>query len=146
MAQAAESARPAGRGPLAEVIASRGGQAAPEAPFVIFPRGLAPRFYDTLVGICRGAGFEPKLLNESFHTAWQLGVLADVPAVAIAPESVARELPEGLVAVSLSEPTARVETALVWRAENQSATCAAFRAVARGVFEPQLLDTSLGEA
>jgi hypothetical protein len=39
-----------------------------------------------------------------------------------------------------------VETAIVWREDNQSATCAAFRTVARGVFEPQLLDTSLGEA
>ena len=29
------SAATAGRGPLAEVIASRGGKAAPEAPFVI---------------------------------------------------------------------------------------------------------------
>ena len=112
----------------------------------MFPRGVAPRFYDTLIGFCRGAGFEPKLLNESFHTSWQLGVLADVPAAAIAPESVARELPTGLVAVSLSEPTPRVETALVWREDNRSATCAAFRAVARTVFEPQLLDTSLGEA
>ena len=117
-----------------------------EEPFVMFPRGVAPRFYDTLIGFCRGAGFEPKLLNESFHTSWQLGVLADVPAAAIAPESVARELPAGLVAVSLSEPTPRVETALVWREDNRSATCTAFRAVARTVFEPQLLDTSLGEA
>jgi DNA-binding transcriptional LysR family regulator len=73
-------------------------------------------------------------------------VLADVPAAAIIPESVARELPAGLVAVSLGEPTPRVETALVWREDNQSATCAAFRAVARTVFEPQLLDSSLGEA
>jgi len=48
--------------------------------------------------------------------------------------------------VSLSEPTPRVETALVWREDNRSATCTAFRAVARTVFEPQLLDTSLGEA
>src|SRR5262249_22612603 len=101
---------------------------------------------DTLVGICRGAGFEPKLLNESFHTSWQVGVLADVPAAAIAPESVARELPAGLVAVSLSEPTPRGETALVRREDNQSATCGAVRAVARTVCEPQLLDSTLGEA
>lgn len=37
--------------------------------FLLFPRELAPRLHDVLVGVCRDAGFDPKLRNESFHTA-----------------------------------------------------------------------------
>ena len=103
-------------------------------PFVMFPRELAPRLYESLVGVCRRAGFEPQIRSESFHASWELGVLADVPAVALAPESVMVNPRQGLVAVALSPPAGRVETAIMWREEHDSAPAAAFREVARGVF------------
>jgi DNA-binding transcriptional LysR family regulator len=103
--------------------------------FVLFPRELAPRLYDTLVGICRQAGFEPTVRKESFHTGWELDVLADVPVVAVAPESVARALPARVVAVPVHEPRTRLETNLVSRAENESATLATFLEVGRQVFD-----------
>ena len=103
-------------------------------PFVMFPRELAPRLYESLVGVCRRAGFEPQIRSESFHASWELGVLADVPAVALAPESVMVNPRPGLVAVALSPPAGRVETAIMWRDEHDSAPAAAFREVARGVF------------
>jgi DNA-binding transcriptional LysR family regulator len=112
---------------------------------VLFARELAPRFYDTLVAICRSAGFEPKLAKESFHASWQLGTLGDGPTVAIVPESLARDLPAGLVAIALQEPAPRLETAVVWREDNDSATCAAFREVARKVFESERLGAGLGD-
>jgi DNA-binding transcriptional LysR family regulator len=99
--------------------------------FVLFPREIAPRLHDAFVAIYRRAGFEPRLRNESFHTGWDLGVLTEIPAVAIAPESVAGELPEGIVAVALSEPTDSLETCVVWRADDTSPAVAAFVAVAR---------------
>jgi DNA-binding transcriptional LysR family regulator len=102
--------------------------------FVMFPRELAPRLYDLLVGICRRAGFEPTVRSESFHTSWELGLLADVPAVALAPESVMAEPRPGLVSLALSDPTEQVETAIVWRDGSESPAGAAFRHVARGVF------------
>jgi len=100
----------------------------------MFPRELAPRLYESLVGVCRRAGFEPQIRSESFHASWELGVLADVPAVALAPESVMVNPRPGLVAVALSPPAGRVETAIMWRDEHDSAPAAAFREVARGVF------------
>jgi DNA-binding transcriptional LysR family regulator len=107
--------------------------------FVLFPRELAPRLYDAFVGLCRRAGFEPSVRRESFHTGWELGVLAELPVVAMVPESVGRDLPEGVVAVELSEPIDRLETSLVWRADESSATVPAFLEVARGVFGPAAL-------
>jgi DNA-binding transcriptional LysR family regulator len=104
--------------------------------FVLFPRELAPRLHDVLVGICRHAGFEPTVRSESFHTGWDLLLLADVPVVAIAPRSVAGELPEGVVAVPLSDPTDALETRLLWRDGDRSPIVHAFRVAARTVYNP----------
>jgi DNA-binding transcriptional LysR family regulator len=98
--------------------------------FIVFPREIAPRLYDAFISIFRRAGFEPRVRNESFHTGWDLGVLAEIPAVAIAPQTVAGGLPDGIVAVAISEPTDSLETCLVWRADDSSPVIAAFVAVA----------------
>jgi DNA-binding transcriptional LysR family regulator len=102
--------------------------------FVLFPRELAPRLFDAMVGICRHAGFEPKLRDESFHTGWDLLLLPDLPVVAIAPQSVADELPDGVVALPVSEPSDALETRLLWRNDDPSPTVHAFRSVARTVY------------
>jgi DNA-binding transcriptional LysR family regulator len=99
--------------------------------FVVFPREIAPRLYDAFMSVYRRAGFEPRVRNESFHTGWDLGVLAEIPAVAVAPQTVAGGLPDGIVAIALSEPSDSLETCLVWRRDDGSPTVAAFVAVAR---------------
>jgi DNA-binding transcriptional LysR family regulator len=63
-------------------------------------------------------------------------VLSEIPAAAIAPQTVAGGLPDGIVAVALSEPTDSLETCLVWRSDDSSPAVAAFVAVARSTFEP----------
>jgi hypothetical protein len=90
------------------------------------PREIAPRLHDAFVAIYRGAGFEPRVRTESFHTGWDLGVLAEVPAAAMAPQTVAGGLPDGIVAVVLSEPTDSLETCLIWRNDDSSRAVAAF--------------------
>ena len=102
--------------------------------FVLFPREIAPRLHDAFVAVYRRAGFEPQLRNESFHTGWDLGVLAEIPAIAIAPQTVATGLPDGITAVELSEPTDSLETCLVWRGDEESLVVAAFVAAARSAF------------
>jgi DNA-binding transcriptional LysR family regulator len=104
--------------------------------FVVFPREIAPRLHDAFMAIYRQAGFEPRVRNESFHTGWDLGVLAEIPAAAIAPQTVAGGLPEGILAVALSEPTDSLETCLVWRSDDSSPAVAAFVAVARSALGP----------
>jgi DNA-binding transcriptional LysR family regulator len=101
---------------------------------LLFPRELAPRLHDVLVGICRRGGFEPRLRSESFHTGWDLLLLPDVPVVALAPASVASALADGVVAVPLGEPGGVLETRLLWRDDDRSPTVEAFRAVARAAY------------
>jgi DNA-binding transcriptional LysR family regulator len=102
-----------------------------EEEFVLFRRELAPRLHDVLVALCRSAGFEPKVRSESFHTGWDIGVLAEIPVVALVPESVGRDLPVGVVALHLSDPLHELETSIVWREGDSSTVVAAFRRVAR---------------
>jgi DNA-binding transcriptional LysR family regulator len=104
--------------------------------FVLFPREIAPRLHDAFVAIYRRAGFEPRVRNESFHTGWDLGVLAEIPAAAMAPQTVAGGLPDGIVAVALSEPTDSLETCLVWRSDESAPAVAAFVAAARSAIGP----------
>jgi DNA-binding transcriptional LysR family regulator len=102
--------------------------------FIVFPREIAPRLHDAFMSVYRRAGFEPRVRNESFHTGWDLGVLAEIPAAAVAPQTVAGGLPEGIVAVAVDEPTDSMETCLVWRADDTSPAVAAFVAAARAAF------------
>jgi DNA-binding transcriptional LysR family regulator len=104
--------------------------------FVVFPREIAPRLHDAFMAVYRRAGFEPRVRNESFHTGWDLGVLSEIPAAAIAPQTVAGGLPDGIVAVALSGPTDSLETCLVWRSDDSSPAVAAFVAVARSALGP----------
>jgi DNA-binding transcriptional LysR family regulator len=110
-----------------------------EDGFVLFPRELAPRLYDVLVGLCRRAGFEPAVRPESFHTGWELRILSDVPTVALVPASVTTSVPEGMAALPLLEPADQLETSIVWRNDRDAPAVEALRAVARTVFGPDRL-------
>jgi DNA-binding transcriptional LysR family regulator len=102
--------------------------------FLLFPRELAPRLYDFMVGLCRRAGFEPLATGESFHSGWELQILSDVDVVALAPASVRLDLPEGITAVVVSDPPDPLQTVLVWRTDDPSPVNRAFREAARNVF------------
>jgi DNA-binding transcriptional LysR family regulator len=102
--------------------------------FLLFPREIGPRLYDAFMAIYRRAGFEPRLRTESFHTGWDIGILVDLPAIALAPETVRAELPDGIAAVALSEPADSLETCLVSRGDQRSPAVDAFAAVARPAF------------
>jgi DNA-binding transcriptional LysR family regulator len=111
--------------------------------FVVFPREIAPRLHDAFMAFYRRAGFEPRVRHESFHTGWDLGVLAEIPAAALAPQTVAGGLPEGIVAVALSEPTDSLETCVVWRGDDSSPAVASFVKVARTALDPATVTRSV---
>ena len=102
--------------------------------FLIFPRELAPRLFDFFVSECRSAGFEPRHSRESFHTRWTLRRW-DGDMVALVPQSVARELPEGVVAVTITGPPNPLETHVVWREDDRRAKVTAFGEVAGRRFD-----------
>jgi DNA-binding transcriptional LysR family regulator len=105
-----------------------------DEPFLLFPRELAPRLHDVLTETCRRAGFEPTQRTESFHTQWDLDLLAERGLVALAPESVATALPEGIAAIALADAKDVVETRLLWRDDDPAPVVDSVRSVARAAF------------
>jgi DNA-binding transcriptional LysR family regulator len=81
--------------------------------FEVWPRDMAPGFYDTIVGTCRMAGFEPNLDEQATgNTVW--GNLARGRGVALINASLAEQLPRGITLVELAEPTATLTYDAVW--------------------------------
>ena len=97
--------------------------------FLLFPRDIAPRLHDFYAGLCRRAGFEPKQGRDSPRTRWTLGTW-DAATTALLPASVALDLPDGVVAVTITSPADQLETQLVWRTEDRNAALLAFVDVA----------------
>jgi DNA-binding transcriptional LysR family regulator len=74
---------------------------------------MAPGFYDTVVGACRDAGFEPVLdENAAGNTVW--GYLAHGRGVALINSSLAEQLPRGVKLVELASPAAMLTYEAVW--------------------------------
>jgi DNA-binding transcriptional LysR family regulator len=81
--------------------------------FEVWPRDMAPGFYDTVVGTCRAAGFEPRLDEQAAgNTVW--GNLARGRGVALINASLAEQLPRGISLVKLADPPATLTYAAVW--------------------------------
>jgi DNA-binding transcriptional LysR family regulator len=81
--------------------------------FEVWPRDMAPGFYDTVVGTCRTAGFEPSLDEQAAgNTVW--GNLTRGRGVALINASLAEQLPRGITLVDLAPPNATLSYDAVW--------------------------------
>jgi DNA-binding transcriptional LysR family regulator len=81
--------------------------------FEVWPRDMAPGFYDTVAGTCRTAGFEPQLDEQATgNTVW--GNLARGRGVALINASLAEQLPRGITLVELAQPAATLTYDAVW--------------------------------
>ena len=81
--------------------------------FEVWPRDMAPGFYDAVVGTCRAAGFEPQLDEQAAgNTVW--GNLARGRGVALINASLAEQLPRGITLLELTQPTATLTYDAVW--------------------------------
>jgi DNA-binding transcriptional LysR family regulator len=85
---------------------------------LLFPRELAPRLYDSMIDICRRAGFEPVTSETSFHTAWDLGLPPDEVGFSFCPASATASVPEGLATVGLKAPAPSLPTMLSWHRDS----------------------------
>lgn len=81
--------------------------------FEIWPRDMAPGFYDTVVGICRAAGFEPSLDERGTgNTVW--GYIAEGRGIGLINSSLVRQLPRGIKLVELASPPPTLTIDAVW--------------------------------
>jgi DNA-binding transcriptional LysR family regulator len=86
--------------------------------FEIWPRKMAPGFYDAVVGACRAAGFEPRLDERAGgNTVW--GYIARGLGVALVNGSRAEQLPSGIQLLGVSDVAPTLTIQAVWRRNDE---------------------------
>jgi DNA-binding transcriptional LysR family regulator len=84
-------------------------------PFLLFPRETAPTLYDTVVGACRKAGFEPIIGQFVPHMASIVNLVAAELGVSIVPASMMQVRVTGIVYRQTAGPSPTTQLALAYR-------------------------------
>jgi DNA-binding transcriptional LysR family regulator len=89
----------------------------------LWPREMAPGFYDAVVGACHDAGFEPERDEHAAgSTVW--GNIARGQGVGLVVGSLLDQLPRGIRLIDLAPPPPRLTITAVWHQPNQRAAVA----------------------
>jgi DNA-binding transcriptional LysR family regulator len=99
--------------------------------FVLFPRAVAPGFYDEIVALCRDSGFSPRVAQEATQQQTIVSLVAGGVGVALVPASVRNLRRLGVRYAELEERTPTAEIAVAWRRDDDSPVVAAFLEVVR---------------
>ncbi|WP_261527733.1 LysR substrate-binding domain-containing protein [Burkholderia multivorans] len=100
-------------------------------PLVIFPRRLAPGFYDIITGCYGAAGAIPRIGQEAIQMQTIVSLVSAGMGVALVPQSLRNPRRTGVVYRPLAGDAPVVETGLVWRTGDVSPVLAAFIEVVR---------------
>ena len=92
-----------------------------EDPFLLFPRPIGPTLYDSIIGACRAAGFEPMIGQLAPQIASIVNLVAAELGVSIVPASMSQLQVSGVAyrPIAGQAPTARL--ALAYRRGETSA-------------------------
>ena len=103
---------------------------------ILFSRTFHPRSYDYVVGCCREAGFEPKVVQRkepqlySGATTYRM-VAAGIGVGIVARPVVSRYRPYDVVFKPLREPAPALELVAAWRRDDPSSNLQAFLEIVR---------------
>jgi DNA-binding transcriptional LysR family regulator len=92
------------------------------APFILFPRQLAPGLYDPIITICRAAGFSPIVVQECIQIQTIISLVSANMGVSIVPKSTQDIQRQGVVYKPILDLTPPVSMAIVWRTNDDSPT------------------------
>ena len=97
-----------------------------DEPHVIFPRPVAPGYYDMIVSLYREAGVNLRITQEAEHVQTILGLVAGGFGVSLLPGTVRNLRPEGVVFRALTGHLPHAETAVAYRKDDPSEVLRAF--------------------
>ncbi|MDR6290144.1 DNA-binding transcriptional LysR family regulator [Inquilinus ginsengisoli] len=100
--------------------------------FVCYPRDAGTSLYDQMIGLCRDAGFSPRLGQEAREVSTIVGLVAAGLGVSLLPASLQRIQVEGVVFRRLTDPGAFTTMWLTWRHDETSPAARAFIDLATG--------------
>jgi DNA-binding transcriptional LysR family regulator len=102
-----------------------------DAPLVIFPRRLAPSFYDIIMDCYGVAGLTPRIGQEAIQMQTIVSLVSAGMGVALVPQSLRNLRRTGVVYRPLREAVPAVVTGLVWRTAEVSPVLAGFIDIVR---------------
>jgi DNA-binding transcriptional LysR family regulator len=100
-----------------------------DEPHVIFPRQVAPGYYDLIVSLYREAKVHLRITQEAEHVQTILGLVAGGFGVSVLPATVRNLRPLGVVFRMLTGRLPSAETAVAYRRDDASEVLHAFVAV-----------------
>lgn len=103
----------------------------PDVPLVVFPRHLAPGFYDIIMDCYGAAGLVPRVGQEAIQMQTIVSLVSAGMGVALVPQSLRNLRRTGVVYRPLAEAVPAIETGLVWRSAEVSPVLAAFIEIVR---------------
>ncbi|MCG1053826.1 LysR family transcriptional regulator [Mycetohabitans sp. B5] len=102
-----------------------------DVPLVIFPRRLAPAFYDIIMVCYKAAGVVPRIGQEAIQMQTIVSLVSAGMGVALVPQSLHNLQRTGVVYRALRGALPVIETGLVWRTGDVSPVLASFIDVVR---------------
>jgi len=124
-------ALPAGRGSASGEPVSLADFA--DEPLVIFPRRVAPAFYDIIMGCYAALGLTPRVGQEAIQMQTIVSLVSAGMGVALVPQSLCHLRRTGVEYRALRETSALIETGLLWRTAEVTPVLEGFLETARGV-------------
>ncbi|MEV0402790.1 LysR family transcriptional regulator [Actinoallomurus sp. NPDC050550] len=107
--------------PAAHPLAARRSVRLPdlvESPFVLLPRATGPGLHDQIIGLCRAAGFTPRVVQRAVEWQTVCALAGAGLGVSVAPASIRRIRLGGVAYRRLEPATARTRVAVAWRADD----------------------------
>lgn len=104
-----------------------------EEPFVLFPEELAPGLYAQVLGLCRAAGFTPRVVEESRELYTSVSLVEAGIGVSILPASVEKLGWRGVRYRPIPSASAETRIAAAWRKDRARPVVQAFMQVVGSV-------------
>lgn len=97
-----------------------------DAPFILFPRTMAPGMYDDILSFCRSAGFSPRVEQEAVQMQTIVSLVSAELGVALIPASLTNLQRTGVTYKAIREPGPLTEVHLAWRNGEETPTLRVF--------------------
>lgn len=101
-----------------------------EAPLVVFPRRVAPAFYDLVMDYSLSHGGPARIAQEAIQMQTIISLVSAGMGIALVPASLCHLARTGVRYVGLREDAPSLETGLVWRRDDAAPTLKRFLEIA----------------
>ena len=86
--------------------------------FILFSQAYSPLYYETIISICKDAGFAPKISHKSVHAHTIFKLVENHMGIAIVPTSLQNGFQMRVKFIELKNIPQRAELSVIWKKEH----------------------------